>query len=520
MNKVITADQAAVLIMDGDVVVTAPSALNGWPEDLGIAVRDRYLNNGHPKGITHVHAAGCGDWGKRGGGIWAGDGCDGLVKRVITSHVGASPEMAKAVAEEKVECYFWPLGVMAQWYTQVARRCPGHLTKTGLDTFIDPRLEGGKVNSISKEDLIKVVEFDGEEWLWFKSFPLNVALLRGTTADEKGNITFGKESIALENLPVAQAVKASGGIVIVQVENLAKAGTLHPQQVLVPGICVDYIVVAQLPQWQTSGTVFHPALCGDVKMPEAVIPSLPLDERKIVARRSAMELKSGPVGLGLGMSQEVADVVREEGCSEDVTLISELGNIGGIPGTGVDFGSHYNGEAMLRQDNHCVWMDGGGLPMAFIGLSQADSEGNLNSSKFGPTPTGPGGFINVTQNALKVVFCGTFTVRGLEVEVAAGKLQILKEGKTRKFVEKVAQITFSGKRAWKAGQRVVYVTERAVFELVENGLMLTEIAPGVDLERDILAHMDFKPLISPDLKEMSKKIFMPEWGGLKEVLKE
>lgn len=518
MNKVISAEEAALLLKEGDTVVTAPSALTGWPEELGTAIRDRYIKTGQPKGITHVHAAGSGDWGKRGGGIWADDGCEGLVKRVITSHVGASPRMAKAVQEEKVECYFWPLGVMVQWYTQVARRAPGHLTKTGLYTFIDPRLEGGRVNSISKEEFIKVVQFEGEEWLLFKSFSLNVVLLRGTTADEKGNVTFGREAIGMENLPVAQAVKASGGIVIVQVENLAKAGTLHPQQVLLPGICVDYVVVAREPQMQTSGTQFDAALCGDIKVPEAAIPTLPLDERKIIARRAAMELKPGPVNLGLGIPQGIANVVAEEGCGDALTLISEVGNIGGIPAVGVDFGAHYNGEAMLRQDNHCVWMDGGGLAMAFIGLSQTDRQGNINVGKFGPMPTGPGGFINVTQHARKVVFCGSFTARSLEVEVVDGALRISKEGKARKFLNQVDQIAFNGQRAWKAGQEVIYVTERAVFKLLEDGLMLTEIAPSVDLDKDILAHMDFKPIISADLRQMRSGIFRPQWGELKEVL--
>ena len=372
------------------------------------------MRQAHPKAITLIHAAGIGDWKARGGGVWAEEGMEGMVKKIVTSHIGSEPQMAKAVEEEKMECYFWPLGVMCQWYTEVARRSPGLLSKTGLGTFIDPRLEGGKVNSISKDDLIKLVNFEGEEWLFYKVLPINVTLIRGTTADEKGNITFEKEAIALEALPAAQAAKACGGIVIAQVENLAKAGTLHPQHVKVPGVCVDYIVVAEKPQMQTMGTQYKAALAGDIKVPETSIPPMPFDERKIIARRASMELIPGPVNVGIGIPQGIAIVVAEEGCSHLLTLISESGNIGGLPGVALEFGAHYNGEAMVQQDHHFNWFDGGGLTMAFTGLGQTDKEGNINAGKFGTRPMGPGGFINTTQHAKKVAFCGTFTAGDLE----------------------------------------------------------------------------------------------------------
>jgi propionate CoA-transferase len=517
-SKVITATQAAELIKDGDTVAAVTFGLAGWAEEVGLAVRDRYLKEAHPKGITFVHAAGVGDWVSRGAGTWAEKGMEGMVKKILTSHIGSEPQMAKAVEEEKIECYFWPLGVMCQWYTEIARRSPGLLSKTGLNTFIDPRLEGGKVNSISKDNLIKVVELEGEEWLFYKVIPLDVVLIRGTTADEKGNITFEKEAIALEALPAAQAAKASGGIVIAQVENLAKAGTLHPQHVKVPGVCVDYIVVAEKPQMQTMGTQYKAALAGDIKVPESSIPPMAFDERKIIARRAAMELVPGPVNVGIGIPQGIANVVAEEGCSELLTLISESGNIGGLPGVFQEFGAHYNGEAMVQQDHHFNWFDGGGLTMAFTGLGQTDKEGNINAGKFGTRPMGPGGFINTTQHAKKVVFAGTFTAGGLEVKAENGTLTIVKEGKTKKFLDRVEQIAFSGSYAWKVDQRAVYVTERAVFERCAEGLMLTEIAPGVDLEKDILAHMDFKPIISPDLKLMPAGIFREVWGGLAKEL--
>jgi propionate CoA-transferase len=519
MTKIITAREAAELIKDGDVVAASTFGLAGWVEDVSFAVRDRYLKEGHPKGITFLHAAGVGDWKARGAGIWAEEGMEGMVKKVLTSHIGSEPQMARAVEEEKMECYFWPLGVMCQWYTEVARRSPGLLSKTGLNTFIDPRIEGCQVNSISKDDdLIEVVNLRGEEWLLYKTFPLNVALIRGTTADEKGNVTFEKEAVALEALPVAQAVKAWGGIVIVQVENLAKACSLHPQHVKVPGVCVDYVVVADKPQMQTMGTQFKHALAGDIKVPETEVPAIPLDERKIIARRSAMELLPGPVNLGIGIPQSIGNIVAEEGCSQLMTLISESGNIGGIPGAALEFGAHYNGEAMVQQDHHFTWFDGGGLNMAFTGLGQTDREGNINAGKFGTRPMGPGGFINTTQHAKKVVFCGTFTAGDLKIATGDGKITIVKEGRIGKFLNKVDQIAFSGKYAWSVGQKCVYVTERAVFELTKDGLMLTEIAPGVDLKRDVLAHMEFQPAISPGLKLMPAGIFKPVWGELKEIL--
>ncbi len=519
MAKVITARDAAGLMKDGDVVASACFGMAGLAEEVLLALRDRYLEQKSPRGITFMHAAGAGDFRNRGGGVLAEEGTEGLVKRVVTGHMGASPQTGKAIQERKIECYFWPLGCMCQWYTEVARKSPGLITKTGLGTFLDPRVDGAEVNGLSADKYAKIVELEGEEWMFFKTFPVNVALIRGTAADEKGNITFEREAISVEALPLAQAAKASGGIVIAEVESLAKAGTLHPQMVKVPGVCVDYVVVSEKPQMQTMGVQYKAALAGHVKVPETFIPPMPLDERKIIARRAAMELKAGPVNLGIGIPQGIATVVAEEGCSHMMTLISESGNIGGIPGNSVaEFGAHYNGEAMLQQDQLFNWFDGGGLTMAFAGLSQTDREGNLNAGTFGGRPNGPGGFINTTQHAKKVVFCGTFTAGPLSVRPENGGLAILKEGTIRKFLNKVEQVGFSGKYALASGKKVIYVTERAVFQLTEDGLMLTEIAPGVDLEENILNQMDFKPLISPELKPMAKGIFEPAWGQLRAQL--
>ena len=519
MEKVISPKEAAALFKDGDTVALACFGMAGWAEDVALELRDRYVREGGPKGITILHAAGAGDFKSRGSGVWAEAGMEGLVKRVVAGHLGAGPQMIKAVQERKVECYFWPLGCLCQWYTEVARRSPGLITKTGLGTFLDPRVDGAEVNGLCNDKYASIVELAGEEWMFFKTFPINVGIIRGTTADEKGNVTFENEAISLEALPLAQAVKASGGIVIAQVENLAKPGTLHPQMVKVPGVCVDYVVVAKLPQMQTMGVQYKAALAGHVKVPETTIPPMPLDERKVIARRAAMELNPGPINLGIGIPQGIATVLAEEGCGEAMTLISESGNIGGIPGNAVaEFGAHYNGEAMLQQDQLFNWFDGGGLTMAFAGLSQTDKEGNLNAGTFGGRPTGPGGFINTTQHAKKVVFCGTFTAGPLSVKVEEGKLTIVKEGPIRKFLDKVEQVGFSGRYALNAGKQVIYVTERAVFQLTREGLLLTEIAPGVDLEKDVLSQMDFLPVIADSVKQMPAGIFKPVWGELRGVL--
>ncbi|TEB14719.1 Acetate CoA-transferase YdiF [Pelotomaculum sp. FP] len=516
MAKVITAAQAAELIKDGATVAYAVSGLAGWPEEVGLAIGERFRNTGHPKGITQVHGPGAGDWKGRGECAMAEEG---LIKRLIVAHVGSSPRMARLVEENKAECYFLPQGVIAQLYLEIGRKGPGVLSKVGLGTFIDPRIEGGKVNDITTEDILKVVEFEGEEWMFYPSFPIDVALLRGTVADENGNFTIDKEGKSLDNLPVAQAVKASGGIVIVQVETLVKAGTLHPKRVKVPGVLVDYIVVAQKPQWQSMVTVYNPSFSGDARVPLGSVPPLPLDERKVICRRSAMELAPGPVNLGIGIPQGIANVATEEGVGDIMIPISELGNIGGLPGVGGDFGHHWNPEATVDHNFHQSWFDGVGVDLAFFGLAETDKDGNVNASKFGGKVMGVGGFINITTNCKKAVFCGTFTAGGLQLEVKDGKLAIIKEGRQKKFLDQVGQISYSGKYAVSINKPTLFITERAVFELTKEGMVLTEIAPGVDLEKDILALMDFKPIISPDLKLMDEGIFQPVWGRLKDIVK-
>jgi propionate CoA-transferase len=518
MSKLVTAGQAAALIPDGATVAATGFGLAAWAEEIAQAIEQRFVETGHPQNITLAHASAIGDWKERG---TTRLGKEGLIKRWIGAHIGSSAGMSKLLAENKMEAYCLPQGVIVQLYREIAAKRPGLLTKVGLGTFVDPRVDGAKMNSVTTEDLVKVVEFEGEEWLFYKTFPIDVALIRGTTVDENGNLTMENEGVLMEALPLAQATKNSGGIVIVQAEYLAKAGSLHPKQVRVPGILVDHIVIATSKDscWQTEGLYFNPAFAGDIKVPLTSIPELALDERKIIARRAAMELAPNTiVNLGVGIPSDVAAIAAEENVTGLLTLTTEAGGIGGVPASLPHFGQAYNAEAVVEHHSQFDYYDGGGIDVAFLGLAQTDKDGNVNVSKFKGRPMGCGGFINITQSSKKVVYCGSFTAGGLEVTGRDGRLVIGKEGKNKKFIDSVEQITFSGKYAAEIKQPVVYVTERAVFVLENGQVTLTEVAPGIDLEKDVLALMDFKPAISPNLTTMPGEIFQPRWGQLKQIL--
>jgi propionate CoA-transferase len=504
-NKVLSAAAAAQLI-PSQAFVAIQGAGGGVAEPTAVlkALGERYQATQYPRDLTLCHATGLGDKQEIG--------CDylahpGLVKRDIAGHLGMAPKMAKLIHDNVVECYNFPQGVLSQMYGTVAARKPGVFTKVGLHTYIDPRLEGGKMNAITTEELVQVMELAGEEWLFFPRFQINVALVRGTTADTKGNITSEEEAAIHEGIAIAQAAKACGGIVIAQVKYLAEAGTRDPRHVKIPGIYVDHIVVDPA-QKQTCLDVYNPAFTGQVKIPLASLPPLPLDIRKVVARRAAHELFPGAVvNLGVGMPDGVASVATETRLIHDLTLTVEHGIIGGMPAAGVIFGVAYNPEAIIAQDAQFNFYDGGGLDVACLGMAQADAAGNVNVSKIGPMLTGCGGFINISQNAKKVVFCGNFTAKGLHCTVGDGRLRIDQEGAIPKFVEAVDQITFSGAYARSGAQTVLYVTERAVFELTADGLLLKEIAPGVELERDILAQMAFRPILPDQVPLMDVAIF-------------
>ena len=505
--KVVTVDEAIGYIKDGDTVATGGFTTTNLPFELLHALRNRFDKTGKPRDLTFVGPA-----GQSGGKEVGFDvlGVEGLVKRLIMTHSGKAPLISDLIMNNKVLTYCFPQGVISQMFRDIAAKRPRLITHTGLYTFVDPRVEGGKVNDITKkeEDLVELIEIGGKEYLSYKTFPVDFALIRGTTSDEKGNISMEKEGVTLENLSIAQATRNSGGTVLVQVEKVAKS--LPSRKVKIPGILVDYVVVATKPEysWQTVRESYNPAISGETTIPPSKVEPKPLDQRKVIGRRAAMEVKSGNViNLGIGMATEVANVAMEENIYEKFTLTVESGVTGGVPLSGLDFGVGVNYEALIDQPYQFDFYQGGGLDLAFLGMAQADEKGNANVSKFGGRFAGCGGFIDITQNAKKVVFCGTFTAKGLQVKVGDGELKILQDGSIKKFLKNVEHITFSGEYARKIGKEVLYVTERAVFRLGKDGMVLEEIAPGVDLEKDVLGKMDFSPTVSSKLKLMDEKIF-------------
>jgi propionate CoA-transferase len=517
MAKFIKPEDIGDLIKDGSTIYTCGFGLAGFAEGVAKAVEESFVASGHPQNLTVYCSTGVGNFKDRGLHHFAREG---LLKRFVGGHYAvAGPSMTKLAMENRIEAYNLPQGALALIPRQIAGRRPGFISKVGLGTFVDPRVEGGKVNTAAQEDLVKVISLDDEEWLYYKLPKVDVSIIRGSVADEHGNITLQREGILVETTSVAQAAKACGGIVIAQVEHVVKAGTLHPKDVKVPGILVDYIMVAPPEDhYQTMGTYFNPAFAGDIKIPVNSLKPLELDERKVVTRRAAMELIPGAIiNLGIGMPEGVAAVAAEEKIDHLLSLTTEGGVIGGIPAGGLDFGHSVNAEAVIEQPYQFDFYDGGGIDVTFLGLAQTDPEGNVNVSKFGGRPIGCGGFINITNSAKKVIFCGSFTASGLELSIVNGAMKIVQEGKSKKFIKQVEQITFSGKYAFQSGQTVLYVTERAVFKLTAAGLELIEVAPGIDIEKDILAHMDFRPIIK-DVKPMPAGIFKDTWGELGEII--
>nr|WP_315218718.1 acyl CoA:acetate/3-ketoacid CoA transferase [uncultured Duganella sp.] len=502
-NKIVGAADAVGLIRDGDTIATGGFVGVGFAENIAVALERRFLapasdGGGHPRDLTLVYAAGQGDGKDRGLNHLAHEG---MLKRVVGGHWSLVPKLQQLAIGGKIEAYNLPQGVISQLFRDTAAGKPGLLTHVGLGTFVDPRHGGGKINDRTTEELVEVATMGGNEYLFYKAQPVHVGIIRGTTADANGNVTMEREALTLEALAIAMAAHNSGGIVIVQVERIAERGTLNPRQVKIPGILVDCVVVAEKPEYhmQTFAEPYNPAFAGELRVALSAMAPMPLSERKIIARRALMELRpNNVVNLGIGMPEGVANVAAEEKLLDLVTLTAEPGVIGGLPAGGLNFGAATNADAIIDQPYQFDFYDGGGLDVAILGLAQADRHGNLNVSKFGSKLAGAGGFINISQNARKVVFVGTFTAD---------------KGRTRKFIDEVEHRTYSGEYAARRGQEALFVTERCVFKLVidggMSGLELIELAPGVDLERDILAQMDFKPAVSAELKLMDARIFGP-----------
>ena len=517
---IISAREAAELVRDGMTVALGGFGAYSCPDELYQAVADRYAETGHPRGLTVMNGISTGNFDKEHGVGLSRLKQEGLIETIIAGHIGNPTDVANLVGENKIAAYILPLGVVMHLFRAMAGHKPGVLTTVGLGTCADPREEGCIANDRAKaqnRSVVELVHIGGEEYLFYKSQKLDLCLLRGTWADVEGNISLSHEAITEAQLQIAAAVHNNGGTVIVQVDDIVPAGSIRPKEVRIHKSLVDYVVKASPAYVQQSyaESAYRPELTGEARVPMDSLPPMKLSTRKVIARRGVMELRSGSIiNLGIGIPSGVGSVANEEGLADKLTLSLESGPVGGVPVEGLGFGASANAEQIASIPDTFDLYDGGWLDMTCLGAAEIDQEGNVNVSKFGTRCTGPGGFINISQNTQKVCFMLAFTPGKPVIEVGGGKLRIVEDGRGFKFVKKVQQITFSGAYAKKTGQDILYITERAVFRLTDRGVTLTEIAPGVDLEKDILAHMEFTPAIDPDLKEMDPALFREEKMGL------
>ena len=496
-NKLCSADEAVRLIQNGVTVASGGFVGAGHPEALTAALERRFLAEGSPNNLTLVYAAGQGDGKQRGLNHLAHPR---LIKRVIGGHWGLIPRLGSMALAGEIEAYNFPQGVICQLFRDIAAGRPGCVTHVGLGTFIDPIHSGGRLNERTTDELIERIQLRGQTWLLYHAFPIHVGLIRATAADPFGNLIMDDEAVIGDVLPIAQAAHNHQGIVIAQVRRILDRPAA-PQHVRVPGKLVSKIVVAaESDHWQTFGEPYNSNYCQPAPINDpALQPSLPVmppDARRIIAARACDELLPGSIAnLGIGLPEGVARIAAERQLLHDVTLTLESGPIGGMPAGGLSFGASVHPEAIIDQPAQFDFYDGGGLDFAALGAAQVDQHGNVNVSRFGTRFAGVGGFVNISQNARRLVFCGTLTTDGLEVAIENGAVRIVREGRVAKFVKQVEQVSFAGHVARDAGRDVLFVTERAVFRLQPEGVELMEVAPGIDLQRDILDQMEFQPLM-------------------------
>lgn len=511
MTRVVGLGEALERVHDGATIATNGFTLMGVAEAVVAGIEERFLATGHPRDLIVVHAAG---QSNRVIGF-EHFAHEGLVRRIVGSHWGLMPKMGAFLHADRAEAVCLPQGQISHLFRAIAAGRPGNLTRIGLGTFIDPRQLGGKVNARARAaapDYVELHEVGGSEYLLYKAFPIDVGIIRATEADEDGNCTLDDEAVILDALAIAQAAHNSGGVVICQVKRLVRRGSLHPKRVAIPGPLVDFVVVAPSPESEhrmTHSLFYDGAFTGDWKSVEVALPAVEPGPRKVIGRRAVHELRTGDiVNIGTGIPGDtIGPILAEQGRLHDVTLTVESGTYGGVPAGGVDFGIAANPFAIISHPDQFNFYDGGGLDITFMGAGQIDGMGNVNVSTLGERSVGAGGFIDITQAAKRVVFCLTFTSGGLEARIDNGRLSILAEGKHDKFVRSVDQITFSGAEAARQGQQVLYVTERAVFRLEDGRLQLVEVAPGVDLRREVLDRMGAEVVVPAHVAMMAPDLF-------------
>jgi propionate CoA-transferase len=512
MRSVISVAEAVGLVRDGQTVLIGGSgAGHALPQAFIDQLAAQFEAHGTPRDLTTVRVVGIGDFADRGFSQLA---LPGLMRRTIGSNIGNEPRLGAMVEANQLEAYSFPQGVLSQLTREIAAGRPGLVTAVGLGTYVDPRQTGGRQNSVTTEPMVELVELRGQEWLFFHAFPIDVAVIRGSTVDEDGNLSMEEEAIQGEMLSMAMAARNSGGIVIAQAKRLAARGSIPQREVKVPGALIDHAYLVP-DQWQTYITEYSPYYAGQLRRPSAGQEPVPLDVRKVIGRRSLMEFGPGSIcNLGFGISQGIGRIAWEEGIADQLVLSVEQGIFGGVPVAGNEGGAGFNYQAMIDQPYMFDFYDGGGLDVASLSFAEVDPAGNVNVHAFEGRIRGPGGFPNISARTRKLCFVGTLTARGLELEIGDGRLRIVSDGSLGKFVPQVREISFSAEVARRRGQEVRYITERAVFALTDAGVTLIEIADGLGVEEDVIGRMGFRPRVADELRRMDERLFREGPMGL------